>query len=108
MSWTDDGTIPMGHEDIVLVIEPIRARAVANALLALLEFLEQSEIPGNYGISESELMVLNGNRGTFSHGSDQLWSKIRRAMWWRTAWKSLHPHIPSSPCSAGQRILTTR
>jgi hypothetical protein len=47
MSRTNDGSIPMGHEYIVLVIEPIRARAIADALLAFLELLKQPEIPWN-------------------------------------------------------------
>ena len=39
VSWTDDGTVPVGHEDIVAVLEAIGARSVSDALLTLLEFL---------------------------------------------------------------------
>ena len=39
MSWTDDGTVPVRHEDIVAVLEAIGARSVSDALLTLLEFL---------------------------------------------------------------------
>jgi len=39
VSWTDDGTVPVRHEDIVAVLEAIGARSVSDALLALLEFL---------------------------------------------------------------------
>ena len=39
VSWTDDSTVPVGHEDIVAVLEAIGARSVSDALLTLLEFL---------------------------------------------------------------------
>ena len=44
MSWADDCAIPVAHHDIVAILEAVRARAVADALLALLELLEQPEI----------------------------------------------------------------
>ena len=44
VSWTDDSAIPVGHEDIVAVLEAIRARSVADALLSFFELLEQAEI----------------------------------------------------------------
>ena len=47
MSWTDDGAIPVGHEDIVAVLEAIRTRSVADALLSFFEFLEQAEVAWN-------------------------------------------------------------
>ena len=39
VSWADDGTVPVRHEDIVAVLEAIGARSVSDALLALLKFL---------------------------------------------------------------------
>ena len=39
VSWTDDGTVPVRHEDIVAVLEAIGARSVSDALLTLLESL---------------------------------------------------------------------
>lgn len=44
MSWTDDGSIPVAHEDVVSIFETVRARAITDALLALLEFFEQAEV----------------------------------------------------------------
>ena len=44
MPWADDCAIPVAHHDIVAILEAVRARAVADALLALLELLEQPEI----------------------------------------------------------------
>ena len=44
MSWPDDRAVPLAHHHVIAVLEAIRARAIANALLALLELLQQSEI----------------------------------------------------------------
>jgi hypothetical protein len=48
VSWTDYGAVPVGHEDIVAVLEAIRARSVADTLLALFELLEQAEVAWNW------------------------------------------------------------
>ena len=50
MSWTNDGAIPIGHEDIVAVLEAIRARSVADALLTLFELLKQAEVAWNWQV----------------------------------------------------------
>ena len=47
VSWADDCAVPVAHHDIVSILETIRARAVADALLALLELLEQTEVARN-------------------------------------------------------------
>ena len=47
VSGADNSTVPVAHHDIVPILETIGARAVADALLALLELLEETEIPGN-------------------------------------------------------------
>jgi len=47
VAWTDDGAVPVGHEDIIAIFETVRARSIANALLALFEFLEQAEVAWN-------------------------------------------------------------
>jgi hypothetical protein len=47
MARADDGTIPVGHENIIAIFETIRARAIANALLSFLKLLEQPEVAGN-------------------------------------------------------------
>ena len=47
VSWTDYGTVPVGHEDVVAVLEAIGARSVADTLLALFELLEQAEVAWN-------------------------------------------------------------
>jgi hypothetical protein len=47
VAWTDDGAIPVGHEDIIAILEAVRARSIANALLALFELLEQAEVAWN-------------------------------------------------------------
>lgn len=44
VAWTDDGAVPVGHEDIIAILEAIRARSIADALLALFEFLKQAEV----------------------------------------------------------------
>ena len=44
MAGADDGAVPLAHEDVVAVLEAVGARAVADALLALLELFEQAEI----------------------------------------------------------------
>ena len=38
MARTDDGAVPAGHEDIIAILEAIRARSIADAFLAFLEF----------------------------------------------------------------------
>lgn len=38
MTWTNDGAVPAGHEDIIAILEAIRARSIADAFLAFLEF----------------------------------------------------------------------
>jgi hypothetical protein len=47
VSWTDDSAIPVGHEDIVAVLEAIGTRSVADALLSFFELLEQTEVAWN-------------------------------------------------------------
>lgn len=44
MSWTNNSAVPVAHHDIVRVLETVRARAVSDTLLALLELLEQAEV----------------------------------------------------------------
>lgn len=48
VSWTDYGAVPVGHEDIVAVLEAIGARSVADTLLAFFELLEQAEVAWNW------------------------------------------------------------
>jgi hypothetical protein len=50
VSWTNDGAIPIGHEDIVAVLEAIRARSVADAFLTLFELLKQAEVAWNWQV----------------------------------------------------------
>ena len=47
VSWADDCAVPVAHHDIVPILETVGARAVADALLALLELLKEAEIPGD-------------------------------------------------------------
>ena len=47
MARSDDSAVPVAHHDIVAVLEAVRARAIADTLLALLELLEQAEVPGD-------------------------------------------------------------
>lgn len=49
VSWTDDSTIPVRHEDIVAVLEAIGTRSVADALLSFFELLEQPEVAWDCG-----------------------------------------------------------
>ena len=44
VAWTDDGAVPVGHEDVIAILEAVRARSIADSLLALFEFLEQAEV----------------------------------------------------------------
>lgn len=39
MTRADDGTIPVGHHEIVAIFEAVRAAPIADSLLALLQFL---------------------------------------------------------------------
>ena len=47
VAWTDDGAVPIGHEDIIAILEAVRARSIADALLAFFELLEQAEVAWN-------------------------------------------------------------
>ena len=47
MAWTNDGAVPVGHEDVIAILETVRARSIADALLSLFEFLEQAEVAWN-------------------------------------------------------------
>jgi hypothetical protein len=38
VTWTDNGAVPVGHEDIIAILEAVRARSIPDALLALFEF----------------------------------------------------------------------
>jgi hypothetical protein len=38
VAWSDNGAIPVGHEDIIAILKAIRARSIADALLAFFEF----------------------------------------------------------------------
>jgi len=40
MSWTDDSAVPVAHQYIVAVFQSVRARAIPNAFLSLLELFE--------------------------------------------------------------------
>lgn len=40
MTRANDGTVPVAHHDIVAIFQAIGTRAVTDALLALLEFLQ--------------------------------------------------------------------
>ena len=44
MSGANDCPVPVAHHDIVSILETIRAGAVADTLLALLELLEETEV----------------------------------------------------------------
>ena len=58
MSWTNDRAVPMAHHDIVSILETIRARAVSNTLLALLELLEQTEVTRDFcHVSETDQYI---------------------------------------------------
>ena len=47
MPGANNCALPMAHHDIVSILETIRARAITDALLALLELFEQSKITRN-------------------------------------------------------------
>jgi hypothetical protein len=47
VAWTNDGAVPVGHEDVIAIFETVRARPIADALLAFFEFLEQAEVAWN-------------------------------------------------------------
>jgi hypothetical protein len=40
MTWANNGTVPLFHEDIVSVCEPVRASAIADTLFSLFEFFK--------------------------------------------------------------------
>ena len=66
MSWANDSAVPVAHHDIVAVLETVRARSIADALLALLELLEQSEIAGNCTALSAAILSAYVQH-TFSH-----------------------------------------
>jgi hypothetical protein len=47
VAWTDDGAVPVGHEDVIAIFKTVRARSIADSLLALFEFLKQAEVAWN-------------------------------------------------------------
>ena len=47
MTGTDDCAGPIAHEDIVAILETVRARTITDTLLTLLELLEESEVSRN-------------------------------------------------------------
>jgi hypothetical protein len=49
MARPNNSAIPVAHHDIVRVLEPVGARAIADPFLALLELFEQAEVAGDYG-----------------------------------------------------------
>jgi len=49
MARTDDGAVPFAHHDIVSIFQSVRTRTVANALFALFEFFEESEVARDFG-----------------------------------------------------------
>jgi hypothetical protein len=63
VSWANDGAVPVGHEDIVAVLETVGTRSVADALLSLFELLEQAKVAWNWQIvfwgEESHLYQLD-------------------------------------------------
>lgn len=71
MSWTENCAIPLAHHDIIAILETVRARAIADTFLTLLEFLQKAEITRYW---EQSLIILpfpgsldiNGSR-TFGH-----------------------------------------
>lgn len=48
MTRSNNGSIPVAHEDIIAVLQPIRARAIADTFLTLLEFFKEAEISWNW------------------------------------------------------------
>lgn len=57
MSRANDRAVPVGHHDIVSILETVRARAIANALLALLQFFQEAEIPWYWRKDQSDHIV---------------------------------------------------
>lgn len=47
MRGAEDGAVPVAHEKILRVLESVAARLCAEALLALLELLQQAEVAGD-------------------------------------------------------------
>ena len=48
MARANDGSIPIAHHDILAILQAIRARAIADTFLALLEFFKEAEISRNW------------------------------------------------------------
>lgn len=47
MAWTDDSPRPIGHHQVIAVLETVRARSITDPLFALFELFQKAEIPGN-------------------------------------------------------------
>lgn len=54
MTRTDDGAVPLLHQNVVPVEQTVRAGAVPDPLLALFEFLQQAKRAGHFGHRQSE------------------------------------------------------
>jgi hypothetical protein len=48
MARANNGSIPIAHHDIIAILQAIRARAIADTFLALLEFFKEAEISRNW------------------------------------------------------------
>lgn len=64
MSGANDCPVPVAHHDIVSILETIRAGAVANTLLALLELLEQTEVTRDWQTGSAERLGTKANGRT--------------------------------------------
>lgn len=40
MSWTNDGPVPLRHEEVVAIFESIRTRSIADPFFSFLELFE--------------------------------------------------------------------
>jgi hypothetical protein len=46
---TEDGAVPVAHEEILWVFETVAACLCSETFFAFLEFLQEAEVAGNFG-----------------------------------------------------------
>lgn len=54
MSRANNCAIPVAHHNIITILETVRARAIPDALLTLLEFLQKAEITRYYAVFDKD------------------------------------------------------
>ena len=49
MRRSQDGTVPVAHEQILAIFQPVTASFCAKTLFSFLQLLQQTKVPGDFG-----------------------------------------------------------